>query len=203
MITIKNIPSWYVIKSDTEDFTAEDKLATYTGDMDLTDFVTAIRSYISNMYGYGVQPVTSGGYSRAILTNDATNDFKLKHLLMISCINGALVEDYYPLVKVLATDMDNPVPDGLPNCIKAAVMSEWDGEGNEEDFTPVELEAERLKTWTEWANLDTDAYNGVVVDDYHYFGAHFGNDKGAALSIDELLLIYAADDAELVDEDLL
>lgn len=179
MIKISKIPSWYVIKSDEEDF---------SGTEGLTELVAQVRSYISNMVGYGksVSLNTAGGYTSAELNGQAQSDFKLKHFLLVSDVIGGEVEYYIPYIKIADADMSNEVPEGLPNRL---VPATYDEEG-------VELTPERVKTWTEWVQTN---YTITTIEGYSYFRSNAGNYQGKSLTSSELLIIHNSTDAELVD----
>lgn len=180
MIRLSKIPSWYVIKSDEEDFSHTPGL---------TELVSQVRSYISNMVGYGrsVSLNTVGGYTSAELNGQASSDFKLKHFLLVADVIEAEVEYYIPYIKITDVNMYNEIPEGLPNRIISAT---YDEEG-------VELTPERVKTWAEWVQTN---YTITSIDGYSYFRSNAGNTQGKSLTSNELLILYNSTDAELVDE---
>jgi len=136
------------------------------------DFNLMLDKYSTNILKRGWKTEIIGANAISYVQELSVQEF-----LMIMGFGGD-VEYFVPFVKVAEADIDNTVPDGLPNRL--------DDNGN----------ARTWRTWRDAAHPLGDLIADENGNNYYYFmSATFGQ----ALKAAELLAIHNATDAELVD----
>ncbi len=114
-------------------------------------------------------------------------DMILQEWQMILAYGGS-TRGYMPFIKVAEADIDNEVPEGLPNRTYEVCIADCEGE------EPV-MET-RVHTWRTWRDA-THPLPEVSEDGYYYFVSYT---FGKGLTDSELMTIYNSTDAELVDK---
>ena len=100
----------------------------------------------------------------------------LQEFLMIKQFGGK-VDGYNPMIRVAEADIDNEIPEGLPN--------RTDAEGN-------------IRTWRTWRDDTHPLPEPEDIDGTLYY-TFVSYTFGKALTDDELLIIYNSPDAQLID----
>ena len=132
--------------------------------------------------------VLKRGWKTEIIGNSAISyvqELNVQEFLMIMGFGGS-VEYFVPFVKVAEADIDNTVPDGLPNRTYPICISDCDTENPVTDTA--------VHSWRTWR--DATHPLGEAIDGFYYFmSATFGS----ALTSRELMIIHNSE-ADLVDE---
>ena len=167
MVTIK-LPSKYILKKPM---------------IGNPDYNESLDEYTANVLKYGVLPITKNGITTVDLVNDAEKDFDIDHVKMLRVIEGITITGFKTLSYFKIADLNDSIPDYLPNCMTNIV---YDEQGEV-------LEDARLKTWKEWIKPNYTISN---IEGFNYF-LNYCN-TGASLPLD--IIIRLLDDGfDLVD----
>lgn len=188
-----------MIKIDIQSqYTLDRPISGTSFDTDTQAKVDLLKQYMGNLIMYESESYTRGGITTVKLFSDGEKDFDIDHLNLIMSFEGSQVEGWRPYVKIAEADINNEVPEGLPNRVYSAIPEYEDEEGNVVSEVP-----ERVKTWNEWfLNFSRNGvqgnYTATLNDGYWYYNLNYVslNDD---INGTELLLIHNSVDAELVD----
>lgn len=151
-------------------------------------------AYRDDLITQGIQPYRDNGYLVADIDTSRVsfnvNDF----LLVIS--KGGEVKFFNPLVKVNELNIDDEIPEGLPNRTyqeQTGISITIDEETGEEIEEPIY--EEKIHTWRSWRDKSHPLGN-IIDGNYYFMSATFGK----TLSSDELMLIHNSNGVELVDK---
>lgn len=150
-------------------------------------------AFREDLISEGAEPYSDGTYLYCDMVSmdringrSATIAFSVKDLVFVKNDLGGDVFNFAPWVKVAEADIDNEVPEGLPNRIEISY-----------DYTdpdnPVEVQTAR--TWRTWR--DDGHPLSEPIEGFYYFQSNtFYN----YLTGTELMIIYNSVNATLVDE---
>jgi hypothetical protein len=152
------------------------------------DYDPMAASYRNNLLTWGCTSKKQGDLVVMELINGVTLDVTDFQFIM-SKDNGD-IKYWNPRIKIAEANINDEVPEGLPNRMTAEV---WDYTDEE---NPVLIEPSRPKTWVEWFGVN---YPPIIIEGYHYYVSVGGN-KGFSLTGSELMIIHNTTGVELVTE---
>lgn len=155
------------------------------------DFDQDAFDYRSNLLSWGCSSKKDGDLIVVELLNGAT--LNMVDFAFIMSKDDGEVLNFPTACKMLTEDMENEVPEGLPNRIGVTPAEvEYNEETGEE--TIITEASTYVKTWNQWIG---ENYSTKVIDSYTYFLTYAGN-KGVPLTGTEAMVIYNLDYAELI-----
>lgn len=122
---------------------------------------------------------------------------EVSDFMMLIGVRDGDVSNYNPWVKVAEADLQNIVPEGLPERLITVVIDDTDPEKI--------VTEQQSKTWYEWGRgfqtrEQTESNMHLnIIEGYAYFKPTNGN-RGKYLSGAELVIIHQGADSELVRE---
>jgi len=153
-----------------------------------------VDDYVMNIVKRGKDWKTWNG---DLLMHAQVLSLEIREFLLVMGLDLGEVLYYNPYIKVLESNWNNPIPDGLPDSETDPVYDE----NSPDPENPIILTPSRRKTWKEWqrGNIVPKLING-----YYYVLSAYGvapseNRLMQTLTGTELMIIYNSNDATLID----